>query len=377
MPGLIRQNSFPPQGAAALAGQPVPEHPATHWRLPQRLDVSCVFSLWRRSVQIELGKRVCLSTDRSDGVVSGRYRMPITTEANRPTIGASARWALLLTLAVIFVACGAPSNTPEGSFKSVSTAPKYACAVRTDGGIVCWGLGDPWEPIPNGRFKTVDAGIDKVCGIRVDDSITCWWHNTYTTLGGVVQPPAGSFKQVVTGFSWWWDCALRSDGVPVCWKDQNVAPQWPTELHSWGRLKQLSRASNDGTLCGIRVDDGVECWDLDGPTDELKPGGTFSSVSRGWSHTCAISTEQTIICWGEVDAEEIRPAPPRGEFIDVSTGAGYACGIRTDRSLACWGEGPSGTKEAPSGKFGSVSAEATYVCAIKVDGGLVCWGQWS
>ena len=59
---------------------------------------------------------------------------------------------------------------PEGLFKSVTTGPHYACALRRDGSADCWGDYQYLEPYAlEGSF----VAIEGQCGLRVDSAIVC------------------------------------------------------------------------------------------------------------------------------------------------------------------------------------------------------------
>ena len=61
-------------------------------------------------------------------------------------------------------------------------------------------------------------------------------------------------------------------------------------------------------------------------------GVQFSAVDAGYSHSCGITTDQVVICWGSNDFGE--SASPPEAFQSVSAGNGHTCGVRTDGSLA-------------------------------------------
>ena len=143
------------------------------------------------------------------------------------------------------------------------------------------------------------------------------------------------------------------------------------------------------------------------------PAGTFTAVSAGDRHTCAIKTDGTLACWGnnydgQATAARRAPSPPsapatshlrdqdrrhprllgrqrrrpddrrpRGTFTAVSAGSFHTCAIKTDGTLACWGDNSDGQTHAPGGTFTAVSAGAYHTCAIKTDGTLACWGSTS
>ena len=278
---------------------------------------------------------------------------------------------IFLALAAL-TACGSPTKPPVGSFKSVSAAGNYACGLRSDNTIVCWGQGSRsnWESTPNGSFRSVDADEGRGCGIRQDGSIACWWFRAKDLSAGIL-PPQGSFKRAVplnAGLYY----ALRSDGAVVGWVDYLFGPTPPIILEI-GRFKSISRGRLINRMCGVRIDDSVGCWGDELNGNFSPPGGKFISVSISGSYACGIRVDNTVVCWG--DREHRGTGAPPGHFTAVTTGAAHACGIRIDKSVECWGDNADGKTQAPSGSFMSISAHSLYTCAVRTNGTVVCWGK--
>ena len=93
----------------------------------------------------------------------------------------------------------------------------------------------------------------------------------------------------------WHTCALRYDGMPVCWglDDQGQASPPPGEL-------LVSISSGDHHTCGLRQDGTVLCWgsNFDGqsePPADVK----LAAISAGGSHTCGLIPDGRPVCWGK------------------------------------------------------------------------------
>jgi alpha-tubulin suppressor-like RCC1 family protein len=79
----------------------------------------------------------------------------------------------------------------------------------------------------------------------------------------------------------------------------------------------------------------------------------WASLSIGADHTCGITRQQTLWCWGNnVDGElglgdqrnRNRPAQVGSDtdWLTVRAGSIHTCGTRTTRTLSCWGSNREG-----------------------------------
>ncbi|MFL5754775.1 MAG: hypothetical protein ACJ77N_00610, partial [Chloroflexota bacterium] len=78
------------------------------------------------------------------------------------------------------------------------------------------------------------------------------------------------------------------------------------------------------------------------------------------------------VCWG-FDREGQTQAPP-GTFTAVSAGTNHSCAVRTDDAIACWGDDTYGQSDAPPGRFRAVGAGHLFTCGLHLDGSVACWG---
>lgn len=83
-------------------------------------------------------------------------------------------------------------------------------------------------------------------------------------------------------------------------------------------------------------------------------GHAFAAIACGIQHTCAITLDGSVWCWGLADANGLVEAsttnpveltlqleestPQFGPFVALSAGNGLSCALDTRQDVWCWGE---------------------------------------
>ena len=124
--------------------------------------------------------------------------------------------------------------------------------------------------------------------------------------------------------------------------------------------------------CAVRTDSTVVCWGSNVYGEGVAPPGTYKAVSSGGFHNCALKIDGTAACWGNPTGVG---TPPAGTFVALSAGGQHNCAIKTDGSMACWGADNAGQATPLPGTFTAVSAGALFSCAIRSVQTLACWGD--
>jgi len=175
-------------------------------------------------------------------------------------------------------------------------------------------------------------------------------------------------------------CALDLRGRPVCWGS------WAGFNEEWrkhpGPFRDISTRGK--YICGVKQESGmVDCWQPDDATAEpvdYSVGATFSTISVGGDHTCALRDSGYPACSGSVNMGNIPISPPSNvEFSSVSSGNSFTCGIATqDREVKCWGSNEHGESAPPTGtghtSYTHLSAGHEHACGIS-NGTAHCWGS--
>jgi alpha-tubulin suppressor-like RCC1 family protein len=131
-------------------------------------------------------------------------------------------------------------------------------------------------------------------------------------------------------------------------------------------------------------------------------GATFTQVSVGDGHICAVTTDHRLFCWGSNTFGELgdntttyRSAPtqiyPANSVVKVAAGGSHTCAILTNGTVACWGYnyyGQVGNNDrnnvgsdvhSPVAATGlsnvtDIAAGDYHSCAV-AGGALYCWGR--
>ena len=175
-------------------------------------------------------------------------------------------------------------------------------------------------------------------------------------------------------------CALVADGTAYCWGSNEFG--------------QLGVAAGS-TTC-LRDDRPVACERV--PV-AVAGGLKFGKIRAGGSHTCGLTLENRLYCWGDnlrgaLGDPSVRlstspiPVVTNAFFMDLAAGGSHSCAIRTDGVLMCWGwnlDGQLGLATVGLGsaipasiqtfqRFSSVAAGDRRTCARQADGTAYCWG---
>ncbi len=181
------------------------------------------------------------------------------------------------------------------------------------GNVWCWGE-NKWGPVGNGtnnnryfvpvrgadgmEFASIDGGGNNTCALKSDGDAYCWGFNKLGALG------IGDDTQPT-------DCNPTT-GFTACAK---------TPVAVSGGLKFIK----------ISVAEEFEGF-----------------------HVCAISVNADVYCWGHNDKGQVGDGATTNQynapnlvagghkFIDIETGGSHTCGVTVDREIYCWGNNSAG-----------------------------------
>ncbi len=256
-----------------------------------------------------------------------------------------------------------------GAVAQVSGKLDHACALRTDGEVVCWGaandgrlgygntenVGDDETPASVGPVSVgapvryVGAGGNHTCVLLEDGDVKCWGQGRFGKTGrgdtldtGDDETPdslgtvdlGGKATQLSVGHSH--NCVLLESGDVVC----------------WGRNQQgqignasTSNVGDDETPASV------------GPVDV--GGGTVVRVVAGSQVTCVLFDDGAVKCWGlgfngalgygnldSIGDDELPSAVGNVDVgapaVDLALGGSLTCVVTDSGNVRCWGFGGLG-----------------------------------
>jgi alpha-tubulin suppressor-like RCC1 family protein len=203
------------------------------------------------------------------------------------------------------------------------------------------------------------------CALADDGKVWCWGDNPYGELGdgtitnnGYVAfvPLPRPAIDVDAGYSH--TCAVLDDGTVYCWGNNEYGKSVPTS----------------------------SAFNVSEPTRVDAPGVHFTQVSSAEDHTCAITEESKVFCWGRtsegqcgvdgaamnVDSVGPTEVPGLDNVRTIESGLVHTCALRRGTpGLLCWGSNRSGNGGYIDGKLGPAAEGLDHSATpIPVDLGL-------
>jgi alpha-tubulin suppressor-like RCC1 family protein len=239
---------------------------------------------------------------------------------------------------------------------ALTVGRRHACVLDTYRLAYCWGFNVDGEtgtgsagvqaPMIVGpklvmgdhRFRSLSAGVGVTCGVRMDGVLLCWGSNIDGVAGSGAKDQCGDVAVV------------RCSTVPV---PVDSSPRWT-------RVSTGTRHA-----CAVDADGAAHCWGTNdvgqtGSYNARRPivnapirvaiaNARITSVHSGGIHTCAITDQRKLYCWGAdawtfADprhyADELVPRQPipGALFSAVSTGQLHVCALETSGRARCWGD---------------------------------------
>lgn len=332
-----------------------------------------------------------------------------------------------------------------GCVAQIEVGDRHSCAVLVSGELWCWGandlaqLGDsvnPFESTPIPAIAVVPAdpvrevqAIGHTCLRSEQGNVRCFGDNSSGQVDpGLVMPTAPA-----TPASWIPDAnhvgvgvahSCATDGVNlVCWGSNGssqltgaAAGPGPITFAA-GAVTAMTTGGSHGCVLASGM---LLCWGSNNqgqlaqdptlvPVVETPTAIAITNpvdVALGRTHTCALTMEGAISCWGRNDsgqlgdgtgAQQLAPVavalPPEADTpIEIEAGFQQTCMINDFGELWCWGSNASGQLMLEPDELGNdeltlvpvqldvgapvlgVATGQTHSCVVTDDARVLCWG---
>lgn len=226
----------------------------------------------------------------------------------------------------------------------------------------------------------VSVGAGHSCALVANSELYCWGDNRYGQLGDGSQrsrqaagPVRGSSALVAVSSGKGHTCAIDRRAQLWCWGDN--------------RFGQLGLGPVSLRRSFVPT-----------PTRVGGISGQVRSVFSGEHHTCAITRDNVLYCWGDnargqlgQAAPTVFPQPVRvqgvGRVKQIALGRAHSCVLRSDQVVLCWGDNGQGqlgtqlpaSRHRPArvnglAKSTVIGAGGDRSCAAS-GSGVHCWGR--
>ena len=320
-------------------------------------------------------------------------------------------------------------DNPLSDIAAISSGGFHACALTINGNVKCWGYGDrgqlgnraednsstpvdvhtsPSDDNPLSDIAAISSGNNHTCALTTSDNVKCWGYGDHGQLGNREENNSSTPVDVHISFS---------DDNPL------------------SGIAAISSGSNH--TCALTTNENVKCWGYGGsgvlgnreennsstPVDvhtnfsDNAPLGSIAAISAGSAHTCVLTTNRNVKCWGAggngrlgngqtnsnskstpVDVHtSLSDDNPLGSIAAISAGDSHTCALTTNGNVKCWGHGSGGklgngqsdstpiltpvdvrtslSDDNPLGSIAAISTGNSHTCALTTSGGIKCWGR--
>ena len=276
----------------------------------------------------------------------------------------------------------------DHTFSALAAGENFTCGLDDRGAVYCWGHNAEGEL---GNRTTDNAAVPTRVATR-------------ETFRSVVAPSRG-----------WYACGLSAAGAAYCWGSMFFVVDKDSHepLRVGGVLTLTSLTAGHGHACGIATDGVSYCWgswdeltrqNLNFPKPARVIGDrTFKALSAGAIHACGIGADGLAACWGrnnwgqlgnggQSKEASMTPASVSGDhhFVALASGQAHTCGLTAEGTVYCWGENDFGqlgdgshsdssVPKLVGGKvrYVSISAGGARTCGLTKEGSAYCWGASS
>ena len=277
--------------------------------------------------------------------------------------------------------------------QTISAGGNHTCAIAVTGEAYCWGFGDNGQLGSDGGSSNVPRAVfgghlfsslavanSATCGLDIDGRVLCWGDGGVVgsgpTTSSLVLPREieGGRRYVAIASGQSNACALTREGEAYCWGDNSSG--------------QLGTGTRGGTSYTPRL---------------VLGGHRFRAIAPGTEHTCGVTFEQRVLCWGSNGTGELgdgtavsryfpNPIASGESFIGVSAAYAFSCALTVGGRVFCWGENgnyrlgsdvgsasfvPTAVLTEQAGpllNIVGIRSSQSHSCGLDSSGAVFCWG---
>lgn len=329
----------------------------------------------------------------------------------------------------------------DGAAVNIATGGYHSCTLTDAGGLYCWGS-SRFGQLGNGgwlsqseatvvptlsRLLSVKSNARMSCALSVGGGVSCWTahysNSSYdlrfysptrpAPVAGLSNVSSVSINPYYTGSKS--ACGATESGKVFCWDIRLPVNQGSKfEITLVQNFSQVFGLDNVAELalgvfhgCALTRNSQVWCWgnntvgQFGSGVNNIEsynvkflaefPG--VKAIDSGFLHSCIISGDDSVVCWGDNHLSEIIPGKHGYGYLPTAIGEigkaralfinGYSnCIINSVGAVLCWGENLASAKmmSLPNDVIkitsikGYANSELNY-CATSISAGHFCWDR--
>jgi alpha-tubulin suppressor-like RCC1 family protein len=236
--------------------------------------------------------------------------------------------------------------------EAIAAGGGHTCVLTGKGGVKCWGgycgCGEFGNLLGNGLPESstipvdvlgltsgataITVGLNNSCALKTDGGVMCWGANSVGQLGDGTTAPTKKAVMVV---------GLGGPATAVAAGGDQGCALVDGRAKCWGGIAK--RADSTGET--VRSITAIDVVGLVGPTSFISPGGMYS---------CAVSISGGATCWGinlygqlGDGSRAFRTTPVSVSGLEsgvrtIATAASHTCALTVEGAVECWGNNSDG-----------------------------------
>ena len=232
-------------------------------------------------------------------------------------------------------------------------------ALKSDGGVVAWGLSASPASVPvaaRSGVRAISAGFYDTAAIKTDGSVVVWGNDGFDLTNVPVQAQTG-VQGIAVGF--FHMVAVKDNGDVIAWGDNIYGL---TTVPVAAQTGVTAVAAGVQHAAALKSDGSVVAWGDNGAGQTTVPVAAqtgVQAISAGDYHTVALKSDGSVIAWGDnTYGQRTVPVAAQSGVQAIYAGARHTLALKTDGTIVGWGENGAGQTVAPAAAQRGVQAIA-------------------